>query len=119
MNEDDDVAAELLLGGVSRAGLPGSVVGRAHRINRGLHHHAVQPELVAEMVVDRGNVGARGAANLAHGHFLEAAIGEQPLGRLDQPVPGLAIRRAHNVRLKSIVAAPIATMENIIRNPRS
>ena len=88
----DDVAAQLLLRRLPGAGLPRRVVGRAHRVDRRLQHLAVEPELVAEVVVDGGDVGARRAADVADGHLLEAAVGEQALGRLQQPIARLACR---------------------------
>ena len=72
------------------------------------------------MVVDRGDIGPRDAADVAHRDLLEAAIGEQPLRRLQQPLAGLGVARAgHSERLNSAVAALSDTTEKISRNIRS
>ena len=42
------------------------------------HHLPVEPQLVAEVVVHRREVGTRLAAQIAHGHRLEASLGEEP-----------------------------------------
>ena len=133
MDEDADVAAQLLLGAAAPRppARAASVVARMASM-ADLQHFAVEPELVAEVIVHRGDVGVRGPADLAHRHLLEAAIGEQTLAGLQQPIARRIVgavdaappRRVpsvgfHSVRLKSIVAAVIATTEKISRNIRS
>ena len=130
--EDRNPAPQLLFGRLPGAGLPRRLGGRPDRVDRRLQHLAIQPELVAEVVVDGGDVGVRGAAHLAHRDLPEPAIGEQPLRRSQQAVArrivgaaGAACRRAplrvpfHSVRLNRAVAADIATTENSSRNVRS
>ena len=105
---------------MSFGGAASGLVGLAHRVDRDLQHFAVEPELVAEVIVDGRDVGARRPADVADGDVLEPARREQLLGRLQQPIARLAIAAGgagssaflHSVRLKSAVAAVIATTEN-------
>src|SRR5438067_6583837 len=107
------------------------VVRGAHRVDRRLQHLAVQTQFVAKVIVHRGDIRARRAADVTYGHLLETAVREQTLRGLQEAETRLAIscrrpRRKrcpglclHSVRLKSMVAALIATTEKISRNPRS
>ena len=60
LQEDADEPAQLLFGRLTIAG-PARQLGRlAHRVDRRLHDHAVEAQLVAEVIVDGGHVGPRG-----------------------------------------------------------
>ena len=132
--EDGDPASQLFLRRVPGAGLSRGVGGGAHRVDRRLQHLAIQAELVAEVIVDGRDVGVGGAADFADRHLPESALGEQPFGDLQEPIArrvvgavqaasaraGAPLRMPfHSVRLKSAVAADIATTEKISRNVRS
>ncbi len=49
--------------------------------------------LAAEVVIDRGEVGIRGAGDHAHRGAVEAVLHEQALGRIEDAVAGIAGRR--------------------------
>src|SRR5262249_3124464 len=124
--EHGDVAPQFLFRRLPDAGLAPRLGRRPHRVDGDLQYFAVQAELVAEMVVDRNNVRARRVADVADGDVAVAALGEQRLGRVQQPVAGLDVdgdakpgAAGHSVRLNSSVAALIATAANSIRNVRS
>src|SRR5262249_10202723 len=70
-------------------------------------------------IVHRRDVRARRAADLADGHVLEPAVGEEPGGGLEQPFSSLGIGGFHSVRLNSPVASVIAITENPSRKRRS
>ena len=112
---------------MSFGGAASSLVRLANRVDGDLQHFAIQTLLVAEVIVHGGDVGASRPGDVAHGDVLETTRREQLLGRLEQPIAGFAIAAGgagssaflHSVRLKSAVAAVIATTENSRRNPRS
>ena len=94
MDEDRDVTPQLFFRRLARArpSRAASLVPRMPSI-ADLHHLAIEAEFVPEMVVDRGDIGARRAANLADRHLLEAAIGKQTLSRFEQPGARFAVSR--------------------------
>src|SRR5262245_22165952 len=118
MQEDRNVASQLFLGALPLARGARRLGEFAHRSGGGRQHFAIEPELVAEVVVHGRDVGVRRPADLPHGHALEPALGEQALGRFHQTIARFAIR-VHSVRLKSSVAAVMATTEKTRRKPRS
>jgi len=81
------------------------------------HRRRVELFLVAEVIVDRGDVGAGGFADLADRDLGEATLSEESCRAFEQPLASLAIAIFHSysVRLKSIVAAVIATIEKTRR----
>src|SRR5262245_21577422 len=117
VQEDADEAAELLLRRLALPGPAGGVGRLAHRADRALQDLAVEAELVAEVVVHRGHVGAGGLADLAHRDHLETALAEEPLRGRKQPRAGQSVR-LHSVRLKRPVARLMASRENTERNRR-
>src|SRR5205823_4819483 len=118
LQEDDQIAPQLLFGGSSDPRLPAGFVGVADGIDRHLQRVAIEPKLVAEVIVDRGDVRARRPADLADGDVLEPARGEELLGRLQHSCARLEILR-HSVRLKRSVPPAMATTEKMSRKPRS
>src|SRR5262249_41077095 len=80
---------------------------------------AVEAQFVAEVIVDRRDVHARGAADFTDGHLLEPAAGKQAGCHADHALPGDPIAPLHSVRRKRSVAAVIATTEKVSRNRRS
>src|SRR4029450_10701265 len=114
VQEDVDEPPQLLLRGLALARTARRLGVPLHHLARPLHDFPIQPELVAEVIVDRRDIRTRSLADLADGHALETALGEEPLGRSQQAVPGFAVLsrgRSHSVLLKSAVAADIATTE--------
>ena len=103
--------------GVTLAGLLDRFRRPVHRPDRGVDDLVVETLLPAEVVVDGRDVGAGAPADLADGDLREAALGEQPRRDLDETLAGLEISIVHgySVRLKSSVAAVIATTEKIRR----
>ena len=51
-----------------------------------LHDHGVEAQLVAEVIVDRGDVGAGGDADFADGGGAIAPVGKDPPGNVEQLV---------------------------------
>ena len=106
-------------GGTAGAGALRRLGGAAHRLDCGSEHFFVEAGLAVEVIVDRGDVRAGPAADVAHGDLGEAALGKQPGGGREQPLARLEVLDAHSVRLNSTVAAVIATAPKISRNVRS
>jgi hypothetical protein len=87
--EHADEAANLIFGRQSLPGAHRQLVGLEHDRDRGGHDRAIQPRFVAEVIVHRGDIRARGLADFAHGDGLKAAICEQHRGRVDEALAGI------------------------------
>jgi hypothetical protein len=64
-----------------------------HRADRGLNDLLVEAVLAAEVIVDRGDIGAGGFADLADGDLGEATLGEESGRAVDQPLAATAAIR--------------------------
>ena len=125
--KDRQIPPQLFGRRMSFGGAASSLVRLANRVDRDLQHLAIQTLLVAEVIVHGRDVGASRPGDVADGDVLEPTRREQLLGRMEQPRARLAIAAGgagssaflHSVRLKSAVAAVIATTENSRRKPRS
>ena len=93
--EDAHEDPQLLLRRPSFARLLNLLRRPVHRPDRGLDDLLVEAVLAAEVIVDRGDVGAGGFADLADGDLGEATLGEESCRALDQPLAGLAFAIVH------------------------
>src|SRR5215471_3208432 len=120
---DADVLAEPLLGWQTAAGRTRRVVRRPHRLDGELQDFPVEAAFVAEVVVDRGDVGPRRPTDVSHGDLLEAPVGKQLCRGFQDPLARLAVPLTHgptySVLLNSKVAAVMQTAEKATRYNRS
>ena len=84
---DVHVVAEAIFGGVKRAGEHCERVDLERDPDRHVDHRHVEAQLVAEMVVHRGEVGAGLPADITDRDVLEAALREEPDRRIEQALP--------------------------------
>ena len=92
-----------------------------HRADRDAHHLVIEPALAREVIVHRGDVGVRGAADVADGDVRVAMVGKETGCRGKETLAcfDVLVRGTHRVRLNSSVAAVIATVEKTSRYSRS
>ena len=86
------VAVEPLAVGVDRKGGEPGLLLADGVVERVVPDGAVEALLAAEMVVDGGDVGVRGAADVLDARLLVAAVGELPAGDAEEPFAGVSAR---------------------------